>query len=276
ARVGAGDEDPEAQISAAAPEYLLGERVGFGSFGEVFRVTRDSGLGPLEFAMKVHNPSPFVSAEKALKRFEREFRAVRDLQHRGIIQYFDAGLTREAHPFIVMPFIEGQNLRDATSADDPVRSVRYLIEVVGAVGYAHSKGVLHRDLKPANILVRQSDHQPVILDFGLAYMFDDATSESLTTAALGTGAYVPHEVLIDPKKRTVLHDIYSCGVILYEVLARQWPDPRSYVPLADRDQRFAPIDHVVQKALAPAKERYQSADALLGHLRRLPRKLKQP
>lgn len=258
----------------ARESYVLGERVGGGGFGEVFKATRESAFGAFEFAVKVHSPIPFTSGEKALKRFEREVRALQKVQHRGIVPYLDAGVDAKGCPYLVMPLIVGQNLRDATSADDPTTAVTYLIEVVTALAYAHSMDVLHRDLKPANILVRASDRQPVIVDFGLAYIFDDATQESLTTQQLGTGAYVPEEVTINPKERSVRHDVYSCGVILYELLARRVPQSRSYDPLARLDAKLSDVDAVVKKALAPANSRYQSATELLNALKKLRRKLR--
>ncbi|MFP2933321.1 serine/threonine-protein kinase [Pyxidicoccus sp. 3LG] len=258
----------------ARESYVIGERVGGGGFGEVFKATRESAFGAFEFAVKFHSPSPFTSSEKALKRFEREVRALQKIQHRGIVPYVDAGIDAKGCPYLVMPLIVGQNLRDATSADDPITVLTYLIEVVTALVYAHSMNVLHRDLKPANILVRASDHQPVIVDFGLAYVLDDATQESLTTQLIGTGAYVPEEVTINPKDRSVLHDVYSCGVILYELLARQVPQSRSYDPLSRRDPILSDVDTVVKKALAPASSRYQSAMDLLKALKLLRRRVR--
>ncbi len=253
--------------------YVLGARLGNGAFGDVFRATRNAGVATFEFAIKVHNPSPFASAEKALKRFTREVQALQRLQHRGVVPYLDAGVNDAGCPFLVMPVIDGVNIRDATSPDAPAKAVAYLIEVVTALVYAHSKDVLHRDLKPPNILVRSSDDQPVIVDFGLAYVFEEATKESLTSAAPGSAGYMPPEVVVNPKARSPLHDIYSCGVILYELLARRLPEDPRTVSLARIDAKLAAVDGVVQKALAPAATRYQSAEELLKALKALKKKL---
>lgn len=248
--------------AADASLYKIGERLGAGAYGEVFRVSRNSAFGAFEFAMKIHSPHPFTQPDKARNRFAREVSALQRMQHRGIVQYLDAGVLPDGRPFLVMPLIVGQNLRDATDPEDFQLALARMTAVVEAVGYAHRNQVLHRDLKPANILVRESDGQPIVLDFGLAYRFDDATAETLTSMAPGTGAYVPHEVIMNPRDRTPLHDIYSCGVITYELLARKCPDPRNYSPLTEIHPRLAPVDEVVERALAPAKTRYPDAQTL--------------
>ncbi|MBS2031588.1 MAG: serine/threonine protein kinase [Deltaproteobacteria bacterium] len=258
---------PEA--SSSAPTYLIGECLGRGGFGEVRRATRESAFGSFEFAVKLHLPSALTDIEKARKRFEREVAVVRKLQHRAIVPYVDAGLDGDGRPFLVMALISGKNLREATFGQSPALAVRHMIEVLGAIEYAHANQVLHRDLKPSNILVRDSDGQAVVVDFGLAYVFDDATQESLTTAGVGTAAYVPHEVLANPKLRSPGHDIYSCGVILYEVIAGQLPDRANYHALANRDGALAPIDAVITKALAPAGGRYPSVAEFKNDLLRV-------
>lgn len=267
-----------ASTSTPAPKgqhtYVLGERIGGGGYGEVYRAKRDAGIAVFDCALKIHDPSPFKSADKALKRFIREVHALQKLQHRGVVPYLDAGVNDKGEPYLVMPIVEGKNLRDATSPDEPLKAVLYLIEVVKALAYAHENDVLHRDLKPPNILVRTSDDQPIIVDFGLAYVFEDATKESLTSAAPGSAGYIPPEVFAKPKERSPLHDIYSCGVILYELLARRLPDDPRTIDLAAIDPAFAHVDDVVRKALAPAATRHQSARHLLDDLRVLAKKLR--
>ncbi len=250
------DDTPNTNPSS---QYTIGEQIGSGGFGEVFHATRESPFGEFHFAIKFHRPLPFTNAERARARFDREVRALRILQHRGIVPYLDAGLDKET-PFLVMPFIDGPNLRKASEGQPVLERLNQMVEILGAVAHAHSKEILHRDLKPANILVRSSDNQPVIVDFGLAYLFDDATHESLTTTAIGSGPYIPHEVWEDPKLRTPGHDIYSCGVILYEILAGRLPNPSDYIPLATMNSALTPIDSVIRRALAPAASRYRSAE----------------
>lgn len=269
----AASDTPSAS-SSTQHRYVLGEKIGGGGYGEVYRAKRDAGIAIFDYAVKVHDPSPFKSADKSLKRFGREVQAIQKLQHRGVVPYLDAGVNDKGQPFLVMPLVEGKNLRDATSPDQPLRSVVYLIEVVRALAYAHENDVLHRDLKPPNILVRTSDEQPIIVDFGLAYVFEDATKESLTSAAPGSAGYIPPEVFVNPKERSPLHDIYSCGVILYELLARRLPDDPRTIDLASIDPGFAPVDEVIRKAVAPSAKRYQTARQLLDDLSVLAKKIR--
>ena len=265
---------PTVPAAANMPGYTLGERLGGGAFGEVFAATRRTPFCEFEFAIKFHRPSSFADADRARGRFEREVVALGKLQHRAIVAYTDAGIDARGFPFLVMARVTGTNLRDATQGQPAHVAVRHLVEVLGAISHAHEKGVLHRDLKPPNILVRASDSQPVIVDFGLAYLLDELSEGYLTLSGIGTAPYVPHESLVNPKTRTPAHDIYSCGVILYELLARRVPDLGNYVELARIDPTWAPLDPILKKALAHVDVRFTSAAefqmALVQALRALP------
>ncbi|MEM6468155.1 MAG: protein kinase [Planctomycetota bacterium] len=117
-----------------------------------------------------------------------------NLQHRGIVQYIEAGVDGEGNDYIVMPFIKGKDLRKATSGQDPTFTLSLYDSSLEPLSYSQQQGVLHRDVKPANIIVRESDMQPFILDFGFAYWLDNETSDSLTSRQFGTTAYIPVEV----------------------------------------------------------------------------------
>lgn len=255
------------QSETAPMVYLIGEELGHGGFGSVFAVKRRTSVATLDFAMKLLNPSPFVDPEKAKSRFIREISAVARLQHRGIVQYVDAGINNRGH-YLIMSLIDGKNLREHCKSISHPERLALMVDVLEAVAYAHSNGVLHRDLKPSNILVRESDCQPIILDFGMSYLTDELSAESLTASGAGSIGYIPSEVLANPKLRSVLHDVYSCGVIAYELIAGQRPDPADYKHLASlHDEALAPIDDVLKKAIAPAPERYPSAAIFRDQLR---------
>jgi hypothetical protein len=247
---------------SAPPGYQLGEVIGQGGFGTVHIATKETTGGTFEFAYKLLDPSPFNRDKaKALERFKREIRAVQKLQHRAIVQYVDAGLNPQGRPYLVMQRIQGRNIRDAADGN-PAIAIRLMLEVFGGLEHAHSNHVLHRDLKPSNIMVRTSDEQPVILDFGTAFFLDDLETNSLSSAAVGSLGYIPPEVLANPKVRTPLHDIYSCAVILYELIARQRPNPLEYVPLAELSAKhLEPIDALLLAALGPSAKRPQTASA---------------
>lgn len=205
------------------------------------------------------DPSAFVASDKALPRFKREVRAVQALQHRAIVPYVDAGVDVRGRPYLVMPFIKGHDIRTATEGAEPSTVIAVMAEVLHGLDHAHSNNVLHRDLKPSNVLVRSSDVQPIILDFGTAFIIDDLDSKSLTTAAVGSIGYIPSEVLADPKIRSVLQDVFACAVITYELIARRRPNPQQYVPLAMHRHELAPLDELLVRALGAAGGRPATA-----------------
>jgi len=239
--------------------YQLADMIGQGGFGVVHRATRQTSVATFEYALKVLDPSPFVASDKALPRFKREVRAVQALQHRAIVPYVDAGVDVRGRPYLVMPFINGDDIRTATEGAEPSTVIALMAEVLHGLDHAHSNNVLHRDLKPSNVLVRSSDVQPIILDFGTAFIIDDLDSKSLTTAAVGSIGYIPSEVLADPKIRSVLQDVFACAVITYELIARRRPDPQQYVPLAMHRPELAPLDELLVRALGAAGGRPATA-----------------
>lgn len=257
----------EDDASKEAVPFILGEEIGTGGYGIVYRATRTTSISDFEFALKVLDPSPFVEDyNQALRRFQREIKALQVLQHRSIVQYFEAGLTVDNKPYVVMPLIKGIDLRSAASASNLTGVVDMFIEVLLALQYAHNQGVIHRDLKPSNIIVRSSDRQPIILDFGSAYILDQLDSQSLTSQAVGTVGYIPSEVLVDPKKRSPLHDVYACGVMLYESFAQCRPDPANYVSLTKIDQAYGVLDRIIEQAIAGERTRTSSAREFANQL----------
>jgi predicted Ser/Thr protein kinase len=259
---------PAAYLSSATP-FSRGPEIGRGGFGAVYRMTHETQIGEYHYAMKVLEPSSFIqNKERAEARFKREMRVLEKLQHRGIVQLLEAGLDSERKPYILMPYIDGVDLRRAMSGAKPNRVLRVFDEMLQALEFAHSKGVVHRDLKPSNVLVRSSDDQPIILDFGCAYLIDEL-DDSLTTTLIGTSAYMPIEVHRDPKNRTVKQDVYSCGVLLYEIIMSKLPDPDEYVPVSTHIDGYDGIDQIIQAALAPERRRLQTADAMRARLKNL-------
>jgi hypothetical protein len=254
---------------AGSDRYHLGELLGRGGFGEVFVATRETSAGSFEYALKRLDPHPFVAdPDKAASRFKREVSALQHLQHRGIISYLDAGFDRERRPFVVMPRIHGHNIRNHTEGWAALDKVQLMREVLFAVQHAHDEGVLHRDLKPSNILVRSSDGQPIVVDFGNAFILDEMDRSSLTTKQVGSLGYIPPEVQLNPKERTPLQDVFACAVITYELIARRLPNHQDYLPLAAQHQTPASLDAVISRAIGPKPSRPQSAKELWDELSR--------
>lgn len=208
-------------------KYRLEERLGIGGMGTVYRARHlliDRGV-----AVKVLN-SRFVEDEAAQVRFRREAKAAGRLQHANAVAVTDFGQTSDGYVYIVMELLTGRTLRDVLAKEaplDPARAVALMLQTSAAVAAAHEAGIIHRDLKPANIFIVQSSEVPAVvkvLDFGIAKLAadsleDDEESKTLTLvgAMIGTPRYMSPEQC-DGVELTPAADVYSLGVILYEML----------------------------------------------------------
>ena len=221
--------------------------------------------------MKVLDPSRFVeNQERFIARFRREIGILKQIQHRAIVTYIDAGVDQDGKPYVLMPLIEGSNLREAMLGREIGQVLQTFVEILSGLEYVHSLNIIHRDLKPSNVLVRASDNQPIILDFGSAYLRDDASETSQTTTplgSLGSLGYTPSEVVSKAKLPSPVRDILACGMMFYQVLARMRPDPTAYKPLRDVREEFGVLDPIVRDAIAPAQSRIKSASEFLGRIR---------
>jgi serine/threonine protein kinase len=263
--------DEEQDESDSLPFYRRTATLGNGGFGVVYKVTRTTSVGEFDFAMKVFDPQPFVHNKKrALDRFHREIQILRKLQHRGIVPIFEAGVDHDQNPYILMPVIDGDDLHCLSQAEPP-RVVSAFADVLDALSYAHHNDVIHRDLRPENVLIRHSDGQPIILDFGCGYMFDDMTEAVLTTRFVGTTKYAPIEVIRDPTHKTVHQDVYAVGIMLYQMLMNDLPNLDDYEPIESAVDGLGGIDRIVKKAIAPLKKRADSAEEFRDQLRELAR-----
>jgi serine/threonine-protein kinase len=212
-------------------KYRLDERLGTGGMGTVYRATHLLIDRPV--AIKLLNPR-YVEDEAAQVRFRREARAAGRIQHTNAVTVTDFGRTTDGFVYIVMELLEGRTLRDVLAHDAPLdtaRSVSMMLQTAAAVGAAHEAGVIHRDLKPANIFVVQRKDAPPyikVLDFGIAKLaadaLDDDDTNTLTQvgAMIGTPRYMSPEQC-DGAKLTPASDVYSLGIILYEMLAGTTP-----------------------------------------------------
>jgi hypothetical protein len=237
--------------------------IGAGGFGSVYRATRQTSVGTFVHAVKIFDPSPFQpNFERCLARFKREVNVLSSLQHRGIVKLIEAGQLADRTPYLLMSLIDGARFDEFCEPLDYVGRLRAFAEVAGAVGYAHCKGVLHRDLKPSNILVQRSDSQPIILDFGCAFILDGIEETELTTTIIGSQKYIPPEVLADPKLRTSKQDVFAIGVMLYEVFSDVPFNLQSLKLLRSIDQSLESVDRVVALATAQPKSRAKDGIAL--------------
>ncbi|MEO8202116.1 MAG: serine/threonine-protein kinase, partial [Gemmatimonadota bacterium] len=207
--------------------YRIIGTLGEGGMGTVYEAEQDQPHRRV--ALKVIRPD-FVSPE-LLRRFSRESEVLGRLQHPGIAQIYEAGTSDGPHgpqPFFAMELVKGQPLNEyaTTHSLDLNHRLELFIRTCEAVHYAHQQGVIHRDLKPANILV-DTGGQPKVLDFGVARLTDadvQATRQTSVGEVIGTLQYMsPEQVNADPLDLDIRSDVYSLGVVLYELLSGHMP-----------------------------------------------------
>ncbi len=217
------------RVHDAMPErvgrYTVLERIGAGGMGVVYRASQDAPRR--EVALKVL-PGSLVSASLRA-RFEHESQALGRLDHPNIAKVYEAGVERDAggaeRPYFAMELIEGRPLnRYGAGLGIPAR-MELVAKVCDAVQHAHQRGVIHRDLKPSNILVDEAG-EPRVLDFGVARLTDAeaGAAHTLTGQVVGTLQYMsPEQASGDSAAVDTRSDVYSLGVILYELLTGRLP-----------------------------------------------------
>lgn len=253
------DADAHREGDLVGP-YRLISLLGRGGMGAVWLADQVDGRVQRKVAVKLLDPERALAGWRL--RFERERDILAVMEHPGIARLIDAGSTGEGQPYLAMAYVHGQNIVSHAHQHklDITTRVRLIIELLSVVQYAHAALVIHRDLKPSNILVDQ-DGRVALLDFGIAKLLaaaDTAQSAGDVTALAGTSLTLDYA---SPEQVTgramgVGTDIYSAGVVLYELLAGQRPYRLK------RGTRAAMEEAILEQDILPPSQRVEAAHAL--------------
>lgn len=256
--------------------YEIIELIGSGGMANVYRA-KCHRLNRM-VAIKILK-ADMAENEEIRRRFRDESQAVAQLSHPNIVSIYDVSTSGDTE-YIVMELIDGITLKQYMARRGEMdwrESLHFIIQIMRALEHAHSRGIIHRDIKPQNIMVLR-DGSVKVADFGIACLADSA--QTLTQEALGSVHYIsPEQARGDrPDARS---DIYSSGVVLYEMLTGRLPfegesavsvaiQHLSSIPLAPREINPdipEQLELICMKAMAPDLEhRYQSADAMIADL----------
>lgn len=219
----AGFPSPPVREGHRIGAYDILEVIGRGGMGEVYRAVRADGQFTKDVAVKLVRGG--FDTTFVIERFRNERQILAGLDHPNIARLLDGGTTDDGIPYLVMELVRGIPIDDYCDQHglDVTARLKLFVEVCGAVQYAHQRLVIHRDIKPSNILVTE-EGVPKLLDFGIAKILDPAADVQVTVAAPMTPEYAsPEQIRGEPI--TTATDVYSLGVVLYQLLAGRSPYP---------------------------------------------------
>ena len=253
------------ELAGQFQELEILELAGRGGMGAVYKA-RQLDLNRT-VALKVLPPEVAENPAFAV-RFERESRALAKLNHPNIVQIYRSGKT-DRYFYFLMEFVDGVNLREAIRAGnlEPHEALAIVPQICEALQYAHDQGVVHRDIKPENILLDKNGRVKVT-DFGLAKMADWGHEASLTGTqqVMGTMHYMAPEQVQETRAVDHRADIYSLGVVFYEMLTGQLPLGRFALP-SESTSVDPRLDHIVMRTLENEPDRrYQAASEVVSEI----------
>lgn len=267
-------------------KYRILRELGRGGFGMVYLAFQESM--DRKVALKILRPSAVIQSTSAIERFHREVKIISKLKHPNTVTIHSFGKTHDGGLYMVLEFVEGEELKQILKREGPQesdRAVKFTLQIAKSLAEAHKHGVVHRDLKPANIMITQigADRDFIkVLDFGVARLLDPKTND-LTSIGLpagereliGTPRYMSPEQ-VRGELLTGASDIYSLGLMLYEMLAGK-PAVQGDSTMALITQQIMPkplklpalatfhpkLQEVVRIATSKsARERFRTADQM--------------
>lgn len=264
--------DPQALIGQQIDQYQIIQHLASGGMADVYRAV-DVRL-QREVALKVMHAA-LAAQESFRRRFLREARAVANITHGHVIEIYTVGSTPDERPYFTMPYILSGSLRNLLDTAQKmgrtvpaVQALQIMRAVAEALQAAHAKNIVHRDLKPANILLR-APVDPVVTDFGIAAIRDEATRLTQMGARVGTPRYMSPEQKM-ARQVDARADLYTVGLIVFELLTGELPAPPETAVTQLRQLRpdlSSETAHVIDQCLQTAPDaRFGSAAALIEAL----------
>ena len=261
-RTGAFEPPTVGRLAELFPALEIIELIGSGGMGAVYKA-RQSGLDRL-VALKIL-PEEFGHDVKFALRFTREARTLAKLSHPNIVSVFEFGNVGDTYYFL-MEFVDGSTLRDVVKAGQlaPEHALAIVPHLCDALQYAHDKGIVHRDIKPENILIAV-DGTVKIADFGLSRILGNESQQEMLTGThqvMGTPRYMAPEQMKGSHGVDHRADIYSLGVVFYEMLTGELPIGR-FAPPSKKVEIDVRLDEVVMRTLEQEPQRrYQHASQI--------------
>ncbi|MGV3662832.1 MAG: serine/threonine-protein kinase [Prosthecobacter sp.] len=256
-----------AELDALIPAYTFTEYLDSGGMGSVYKAVQKSlnRTVAVKLLSRIHEGDGFA------ERFKRESQALAQLSHPNIVAVHDCGETCDGQMYYVMEFVSGMDLQQLLRrrSPSPRQILQIITQVCNALQYAHERGIVHRDIKPANILIDDQGNVKVA-DFGLVKIVDaQAVNHTATGATLGTPDYIAPEALLHGVKIDHRADIYSLGVMIYELLTGHLPKGK-WEPPSIRSGADKKVDAVVSKAMQnDPDKRYQQVSEMTQVLEKL-------
>jgi len=252
--------------------YELGERLGCGGFGAVYKYHHK--LLEMDFAIKIFEPVFASDGDKTEgeKRFFREAKMLFHLSHTNIVRVYDIGRTN-GKPFIRLEYVEGRTLNERIKQVGGVsfeRTKKPIRGILDGLSYADKNGIIHRDLKPSNVMV-QNNGVVKIIDFGISAYLEtgDHTRLTKTGEQICGGSYQDPQLTSEPSLRDPCSDIYSLGGIWFFLLTNRDPSPDAQRVLQNLNSDWitpAQIDIVLRCLNSDATQRFQNCDEIIGLL----------